>query len=91
MAAIAAPIVLTPMLVPAVVPTETSELKINGKRKTPKTKPTMPPTKPITNPTADRNYKEMRFGSMLSNLSLYYNILREMKFNSTDDIPFLIQ
>ena len=55
MDAIAAPIVLTPILVPAVAAIETSELKINGKRNTPSTNPTMPPTNPIANPTPDNS------------------------------------
>ena len=80
MDAIAAPIVLTPILVPAVAVIEISEPKINGKRKTPKTNPTMPPTNPITNPTTDRNGKRIRFNLMLSNLaSTINNILIDMK------------
>ena len=51
MAALIAPSILTPMLVPAVTLAETSVPKIRGNLTTPRTSPTRPPTKPITNPT----------------------------------------
>jgi hypothetical protein len=49
-----AAIVLIPIFVPAATPMETSELMINGNRKTPSIKPTIPPTKPTTKPINPR-------------------------------------